>query len=207
MSKQRRTVRRFVVFEGIDGSGTSTQLGRLDKRLSGLGVQHSISFEPTDGPVGRLIRQALSGNFDAHPDTVARLFAADRGEHLYGTGGILELTGAGSLVISDRYLFSSLAYQGLACASDLPLRLNADFPLPELLLFFSVSPDTAMDRVERRKTLEIYENRSFQEKVASAYGDVIRSFEDTGMRIVHIDAAAPPDAVEEAVWKAVSTLT
>ena len=100
------------------------------------------------------MRQALFGSVPLHPHTVARLFAADRGEHLYGQGGILESTAAGILSISDRYLFSSLAYQGLTCGQDLPATLNAGFPLPRLLLFFDLDPAVAMARMADRSKLD-----------------------------------------------------
>ena len=206
MSEVITILRGFVVFEGIDGSGTTTQLSRLSKRLEDAGAPWSSSCEPTDGPVGTLIRQALSGSFAARPETVARLFAADRGEHLYGEDGIVERTGRGELVVSDRYVFSSLAYQGLTCGPDLPLALNAPFPLPELLVFFEVDPELAAARMSTRSSLEIYENIAFQRRVAAAYADVMSSFEGKGMTIARLDAGASPDVVEEAVWSAVSPL-
>ena len=106
--------------------------------------------------------------------------------------------------MSDRYLFSSLAYQGLTCGEALPASLNESFPLPQLLLFFELDPAVAAERMAGRKALDIYENLSFQNRVAEAYRDVIRSFEDGGMEIARIDASARPDDVEAAVWSAVS---
>lgn len=206
MTATRDVLRGFIAFEGIDGTGTTTQMRRLDARLSGMGRAHDCTCEPTTGPVGRVIREALSGAFAAHPATVVRLFAADRSEHIYGAGGILELTGSGRLVVSDRYLFSSLAYQGLTCGMDLPSALNAGFPLPELLVFFDIDPSLAMARVASRDSLEIYENLAFQTRVADAYRSVVASFEGSGMAIVRIDAAAAPDDVEAAVWAAVRPL-
>jgi dTMP kinase len=140
------------------------------------------------------------------PETVARLFAADRGEHLHGEGGILERAGRGELVISDRYLFSSLAYQGLTCGRELPEAINAAFPLPELLLFFEIDPKVSLGRMASRKSLEIYENLAFQERVSAAYTEIVASFEGSGMRIARIDAAASPDDVEAAVWAAIEPL-
>ena len=195
-----------MVFEGIDGTGTTTQLARLQKRLVATACPHAVSCEPTNGPIGSLIREALFGKVLLHPHTVARLFAADRGEHLYGQGGILASSAAGLLSISDRYLFSSLAYQGLTCGQELPAALNAGFPLPRLLLFFDLDPKAAMDRMAGRSKLDIYENLEFQKQVAAAYRHAIGSFEGTGMQIVRIDAAMDPEAVEMAVWQAVLPL-
>lgn len=153
-----------------------------------------------------MIRQALSGAYPALPETVARLFAADRGEHLYGAGGIVERAGRGEIAVSDRYFFSSLAYQGLTCGPELPASLNAPFPLPELLLFFELDPVVAAERMASRAALDIYENIEFQKRVAAAYSDVVGSFEGLGMTIVRIDARARPDDVEAAVWAAVAPL-
>jgi len=204
MRNRREHIKGFVAFEGIDGTGTTTQLARLAKRLDATGTAYRTSCEPTPGPVGTLIRQALSGAFPAKPETVARLFAADRGEHLFGTDGIVELTARGGLVVSDQYLFSSLAYQGLTCGPELPELLNAPFPLPELLLFFELEPSMAARRMATRAALDIYENLEFQNRVAAAYSAVIDSFKDSGMSIVRIDASATPDEVETAVWAAIS---
>ncbi|MBN2874768.1 MAG: dTMP kinase [Spirochaetales bacterium] len=206
MSNSRDVIRGFIVFEGIDGSGTTTQLERLVTRLDARGVPHSASCEPTDGPIGQLIRQALSGVFPASPQTVARLFAADRGEHLYSPGGLVEQATAGRLVVTDRYLFSSLAYQGLTCGPELPASLNAPFPLPEMVLYFHLPPATAARRMAERKSLDIYENTDFQERVATAYEAVMTSFEGSGSSIIRIDAAANALDVEKAVWAAVAPI-
>lgn len=206
MQQARTILPGFIVLEGIDGSGTTTQLARLARRLDGAEIRHSESFEPTTGPIGRLLREALSGSFAARPETVARLFAADRGEHVFGPGGIQELTASGALAISDRYLFSSLAYQGLTCGPELPASLNAPFPLPELLLFFELDPQTAMERMATRTAFEIYENPDFQRRVAAAYASVVASFQNSGMRIVNIAANQAPDAIERTIWTAIEPI-
>ncbi|MDX9957254.1 MAG: dTMP kinase [Clostridia bacterium] len=206
MKKEREILEHFVVFEGIDGTGTTTQLTRLQRRLAAVACPHAVSCEPTNGPIGTLIRESLAGTVPLHPHTVARLFAADRAEHLYGNGGIVASSAAGLLAISDRYLFSSLAYQGLTCGQELPAALNAGFPLPGLLLFFDLDPKAAMDRMAGRSKLDIYENLEFQKQVAAAYRHTISNFEGLGMQIVRIDASLQPEAVERAVWKAVEPL-
>lgn len=206
MHEARTILPGFIVLEGIDGSGTTTQLARLASRLDRAGLRHVESSEPTRNPVGRLLREALSGSFAARPETVARLFAADRGEHLGGPGGIVELTAGGTLAISDRYLFSSLAYQGLTCGPELPALLNASFPLPELLFYFELDPHMAMERMSSRAAFEIYENLEFQKRVAAAYATVIDSFRDSGMTIVRIDASESPDSIEARIWSSVEPL-
>ena len=76
----------FIVFEGIDGAGTSTQLNLISQKL---GETAWVTAEPTDSPIGRLIREFLKGKFSLTENTVTRLFAADREEHIYGENGIL----------------------------------------------------------------------------------------------------------------------
>jgi len=204
-------LRNFIVFEGIDGTGTTTQLERLKERFGEREAGRRVHFtcEPTGSPIGKLIRSGLRGELVLTPDTMARLFAADRGEHISGKGGIVELCGAGNAVISDRYLFSSLAYQGISGDPALPERLNRDFPLPEYLFFFDLDPDQAMDRVERRAgTLEIYEKRDFQRKVRERYLEIIDRYErkEPEMRVIRIDAALPIGTIAGKIWSIVSEL-
>jgi dTMP kinase len=191
----------FVVFEGGDGSGTSTQMELLRRRAAccpGSVLHHTA--EPTDGPVGKLIREALGGRLPLQAETLARLFSADRQEHLYGSGGIAEHCGRGDLVICDRYVLSSLVYQGITCGEDLPLRLNRDFPGPELLLFFDLDPDIAARRMETRTEKEIYEYRDFQVRVRQRYRDLLPRCTGEGVRAVTIDASQSPEKVGEDVW-------
>ena len=206
MSADRAILSNFIVFEGVDGSGTSTQLALLGERLSGAGISASVSAEPTKGPIGRLIREALAGRTPLEAETVARLFAADRGEHLNGAGGIRETLKAGGIAVSDRYVFSSLAYQGLTCGEELPAALNAAFPLPELLLFFDIRPELSLARLAGRVERDIYENESFQARVDRAYRAVIAAYRDRGMRIAIVDASQPVGAVHEEVWRAVEPI-
>jgi dTMP kinase len=190
----------FAVFEGGDGSGTTTQLGLLGRRFSGSPVFYP-TFEPTGGPVGKIIRSALRTEIALLPETLARLFAADRTEHLYASGGVLERAGRGELVVSDRYVLSSLVYQGLECGEDLPRALNASFPAPELILLFDLDPRIAAERLRGRPSLEIYEYLEFQEKVRDRYLALVPVFQDQGVRVELIDASRSPEEVAESVWR------
>ncbi len=202
-SPTRPVLAGFVVLEGIDGTGTTTQLHRLEKRLLAESVPHWTSFEPSELPSGKLVRRVLSGEVPAEPGTLARLFAADRNEHLYGTGGAIERLNRGEIVVFDRYLFSSLAYQGMACGKELPAKLNADFPLPELLIYFDVEVEIAMSRVARRPGRDIFEVHELQERVRRGYEDILSEFSGTAMRIVRVNAAAPLESVSALVDEAV----
>jgi dTMP kinase len=214
-------IRNFVVFEGGDGSGTSTQLALLKKRFDAGGPQGSLpqaglpqggnpplflTAEPTDGPVGRLIRAALKGEAPLLPETLARLFAADRGEHLNGPNGIRERAGRGELVVCDRYIPSSMVYQGLECGEELPRILNSPFPVPELILCFDLERRVAAERIKNRPEREIYEYLDFQVKVRDRYHLLLPVFRGQGSQVIQIDAAASPDNVADQVWDALKNL-
>lgn len=193
----------FVVFEGIDGAGTSTQMRLLAERDSGKKI--AFTAEPTERPTGKFLRQILAGKEKVAPQTAAYLFAADRAEHLWGQGGIVDQTKNGLTVVSDRYLFSNLAYQGVTCGEDLPKTLNSPFPLPQLLFFFDISAQKSLERVEKRgEAKEIYENEKFLNDTASRYRAIIdryKKLENSGMRIVELDATLPKEKISDLIWK------
>ena len=198
-------LKNFAVFEGCDGSGTTSQLNLLENSFPGnrnLIPPLYKTFEPTNGSIGTLIRSILGGEITFKPETVAMLFAADRYEHIYGPGGIEERCRRGELVISDRYLFSSLVYQGITCGEELPAHLNRDFPLPELLLFLDIESDTALKRIIGREHREIFENQDFQTEVGRRYKALLPTFASQGVRVEIIDASLTPDEVAFKVWAA-----
>jgi dTMP kinase len=201
--EERGVLDRFIVLEGVDGAGTTTQLAAIDAALSSAGARHWTTAEPTTRPEGALIRRILGGELDASPRTVAYLFAADRCEHLYGAGGIAERVGRGEAVVCDRYVLSSLAYQGVACGVDLPRYLNDRFPLPSLLIYFDIEPELSMARIGGRERREIYEKLPFQERVRASYEEALALFSDGPMRIVRVDASLPPAEVSSLVLGAV----
>ena len=193
----------FIVLEGIDGAGTSTQLKKLKEKFSEK--QAFFTAEPVEtSETGRFLRRVLSGAVPVHPGTAAFLFAADRNEHLYGKDGIVEKDSRGILCFSDRYLFSSLAYQAATCGEDLPRLLNSTFPLPRILFFFRIDPKVSLARISGRGVTEIYEKEDFLRKTEAEYEKVIDSFKkdaDSGMKIVELDATLPPDDVFAVIWK------
>lgn len=202
-------LRNFVVFEGLDGTGTTTQLKELEKRFRKDNRPVHFTAEPTDRETGRIVRSVLSGTVSVEPETLARLFAADRGEHLYAENGILNNLESGKAVFTDRYLFSSLAYQSLSCDSRLVKTLNDPFPLPELLFFFEIDPEQAMKRVHTRgNRKEIFENTDFQAKVHNKYREILEYYDtaEPGMTIIRIQAAEPIETITENLWSLVQDL-
>ncbi|MDR2607860.1 MAG: dTMP kinase [Treponema sp.] len=201
-------LKNFAVFEGGDGTGTSTQIKMLSRRFEEHGSEVSAAplpplfttCEPTGDPIGRVIRSCLKGETVFRPETLARLFAADRGEHLYGPGGIVERAGRGEFVVSDRYSPSSLVYQGIACGNDLPRLLNEAFPLPELIIILDLDPHIAAERIRHREEKEIFEYLEFQIRVRRAYLDLIPYYRERGARVELVDARESPETVALAVW-------
>ncbi|SIQ00877.1 dTMP kinase [Alkalispirochaeta americana] len=166
----------FIVFEGLDGAGTTTQAQRLTEYLGREG-QAEFTCEPTDFATGTVIRRLLKGPEYVRPETLALLFAADRNEHLFRPNqGIKDRLAAGHVVVCDRYLFSSLAYQGYLAETGLVERLNAGFPLPQHLFFIDTSLDEAHRRISLREERDSLETREIQEQVALRYRRVIRDF-------------------------------
>lgn len=197
----------FIVLEGIDGSGTSTQIELLKQDFEKSSV--FFTAEPTDSKIGTFIRSILSGDITTHPYSRAYLFAADRAEHLYGKDGILEQFSKNKLCICDRYLFSSIAYQGMECGMALPKRLNKNFPLPTLLFYFKIDPDRALERIAKRKKIEIYEKKSLLEKIAKAYDKTIASYRklpNSTMKIIDIDATLPIQKIHDLLLNEIKKL-
>jgi dTMP kinase len=159
------------------------------------------TFEPTDGQIGRLIRSGLRGENSLTSETMAYLFAADRNEHIFGPKGIEERAKRGEFVVCDRYILSSLVYQGITCGEELPLRLNSGFPRPELLLFFDLDPEIAQKRMENRPEKEIYEYLEFQIQVQDRYKALLLRFETAGCRVEVIDASQGPEEVAQDLWR------
>jgi dTMP kinase len=200
----REPLKNFIVFEGIDGSGTTTQLRKISSRFENRGIDYVATAEPTSRPEGLLIRRILRGEVPAHPGTVAFLFAADRHEHLFGDDGIIPNIQNGKIALCDRYLLSSLAYQGVTCETDLPIFLNSRFPLPGLTLYFRIDPEKAMERVLQRQHLEIYEKLYMQKKVGEAYERIMQEKAAEGWNIKIIQADEPIEQVSQRVLDIVS---
>jgi dTMP kinase len=162
----------FVVLEGVDGAGTTTQAARLAAALRSQGRSVRVTREPSDGPIGSLIRLVLTGRL-ANPgwQAMALLFAADRMDHL--NAEILPFLESGGVVISDRYDASSLAYQSVSSGEDTVdwiRALNSYARRPDLVLVLSVPAETAEARRNARGGAEeLYEKRELQRALAKFY--------------------------------------
>jgi dTMP kinase len=195
MKRNRAVWNSFVAIEGIDGAGTTTLSKLLGAELTRRNVPHTRGCEPTDGPIGKLIREGLSGRIPMSHETLALLFSADRREHLFGSNGIKHDLDAGRIAITDRYFFSSLAYQTLHAEWDWVDFINGDYPLPGYLIYLSLPVEDAQKRISKRIEKEIYEKTDIQRQVADCYRRSIDTYRDSGMRILELDSREPADVL------------
>ena len=209
---RRRPRGLFLVLEGLDGAGTTTQSGRLAEWLRGRGRRVHLTAEPSRGPVGTLVRQVLArrvlgaGGAAFDPAALALLFAADRLDHWESEIRVQLEQGAD--VVSDRYVLSSLAYQAVATGDPRWVAaLNAKAPPPDLTLFLRVEARLALRRRFAAGTeREIFEVPAFQRKVARAYGRALSSLRAGGARVVEIAGEKPVDEVARRIAASVEPL-
>ena len=199
---------KFIVFEGIDGAGKSTQIKLLSDALKQRGIECSVSSEPTTMPSGKLLRRALSGELPATCLEMAQMFATDRVNHNKDAEqGIDKLLADGVTVISDRYYYSSLAYQGAELGFDTVAKLNLENPdirTPDLCIFLDLLPEQSLQRIDARADVprEIYENYEYLDKTRKMFFDVFEKLLQKGEKIVIIDASGDAMQIAEAVLDA-----
>ena len=161
----------------------------------------------------------LKGEIQVTNETAAYIFAADRNEHINGNYIIEEnklITGVksacekGKIVVSDRYFFSSLAYQSINCSPEIPRTLNKFFPLPRLLFFFDIEPEISLKRISSRGQKEIYEKIDFLKKTKEEYEKVLAEYNGTeigkGMKIVRIDATLDKEKISQQIEKEINSI-
>ncbi len=158
----------FLVFEGIDGSGTTTQVRLLAKKLADAKIFFFQTAEPTDGFLGKCIREILAGGIPLSPRALQMLFCADRAEH--EESQILPVLRSEGNIISDRFFLSTLAYSALSGNENLFREIAKFSPEPDCTIFLKIDPQIAFERIEKRgKTKDIFEKKEFLEKIAHAY--------------------------------------
>lgn len=182
----------FIVFEGIDGSGKSTHINILSKELRQQGFNVLKTSEPSRGRVGKFIRRYSKSNRQRlPPETEALLFAADRFEHVQLI--IEPALRRNRIVISDRFLHSSLAYQGAMGASlDWIREMNRFASKPDLGILLDIHPEYSLNRVNRRRT--VFEDPDYLQKVRALYLEFVRQEE-----LVKVDADRPKKIVQQEI--------
>lgn len=199
---------RLIVIEGLDGAGTTTQVRRLVEHLGARGTPAHATREPSDGPVGRLIREMLVGQHAIEGEKLSQgtfglLFAADRLDHLQRE--VEPKLAAGVTVVSDRWYHSSLAYQGTGADRDWIAMLNARARRPDVTVFLQVRPEVAAQRraaAQRRE--ELFENVRMQQEVDAGYRATIAELVAGGERIEVVDGEQSEDQVFSAIARIVA---
>jgi len=192
---------KFISVEGLDGCGKSTQVRLLARWLRRMGHEVVVTEEPTDGPIGRIIRMVVAGGFKVPVAAEALLFAADRLHHVERV--IAPAVSSGKVVISDRYIASSLAYQS---ARGLPLRwvikINEMAPEPDLMILIDVPAEVTAGRINRSRRPDGFErDLELQKKVRQVYLNIARRYK---MKV--IDGNRPVDEVQEDIRRWVKRL-
>ena len=200
---------KFIVFEGIDGAGKTTQIKLLAENLAKEGVNCYITAEPTDMPSGKIIREALSGRLPATCAEMADMFVRDRVIHNKDNEkGIDPHLERGVTVISDRYYYSSLAYQGQASDYAWVKAINLGCPeirTPDICIYLDLTPEQSLARISGRgEAVEIYENVERLTAVRSAFLSVIDDLRGEGESIYVVNADRSPEDIASEILSIVT---
>jgi len=207
---------KLIVLEGLDGSGQTTQAHLLVKWFQDKRSQLAYyTKEPTDGPIGALIRLALSRRLSApaggrefrplDDTTMALFFAADRTDHLHND--IIPKIRDGIHVVADRYYLSSFAYQSIRQDVEWLRQINREATIPDLTVFLDVPPRVCVQRMNaQRWHVELYEDLATLELVREQYRTVIQQQRLKGDRIEEVDGNQPLVDVHDQVVQLVKNL-
>ncbi len=199
---------KFIVVEGLDGTGKTTQIKILAEYIKNKGREVEITAEPTAHPTGKLIRRILSGEVPTTPWSLASLFLSDRIIHnISPENGIEKMLSEGKTVVSDRYYYSTFAYQGHE--TDLKWTMDMHFNCPEvrrpdLVLFLTMSPEKCVERIRANRpdeAIEIYENTESLTKISRQFDAVFDMLRDKE-NIVYIDADGTIEEVSQRLFDA-----
>jgi len=202
---------KFIVFEGIDGAGKTTQINLLREALEKRGYSCAVTAEPTDLPSGKAIRRALAKEVDSTPLQMAEMFAHDR--ELHNTDaqvGIEKLLKDGTTVICDRYYYSSLAYQGTVLGYDTVAALNLDNPnirTPDVCIFLDLTPEKSLQRIGARgEAVEMYENLDYLTRTRTTFFEIFDKLRQRDEKIAIIDADGSVEQVSARIFAAVAAI-
>lgn len=194
----------FIAFEGIDGSGKSTQVKMLTEKMKEEGIYCYTTMEPTDSPIGSLIHQIMTGRIKADNKVIAALFAADRLDHLLNDiNGIVSKINEGITVISDRYYFSSYAYHSVDMPMDWVIKANEQSSVilkPTVNIFIDVNPNTAIERIAKNRFhQELFEKKSRLVKVREKYLEAFVKLKESE-RVIIVDGNRSKQEIADDIW-------
>jgi dTMP kinase len=200
----------FIAFEGIDGSGKSTQVKILSDKLKESGLKIHTTAEPTNSRIGQMIRDIFKHKMEADHRTIAALYAADRLDHLTNkTDGIVKKMEEGYTVVTDRYYFSSYAYHGVHMDIDWVIQANslsADLLRPDLNVFIDILPEEAMKRLNKgRSSIELYESTENLKNVREKYFEAFKLLEGKE-KILIVNGDRSAGEIAQDIWQKVSNL-
>ncbi len=201
---------KFIVFEGIDGCGKSTQTKLLHEALHKRNLTVFLSAEPTNNLIGRIIKQAFSGEVVLNNLSIAGLFVADRLDHILNPNyGLLHKLEKCDALVCDRYYLSSLAYQSVFGSMEWIESLNSkamDLLKPDLTFYLDIDPKISMERIHsKRSTKDIYETFETLQQVHQNYQKSINKYSSSD-NIVIIDATLTVDSIHEIIVEKVTRL-
>lgn len=187
-------LKNLIVFEGLDGSGKTTQAKLLARHF----VRPTLTAEPTNSCIGKLIRKALDGSVAINDAALPYLFATDRVDHLYRKDGLINSCKRG-ITICDRYILSSIAY---AKDASVATKLNETFPIPEYIIFLSIPPEESFKRIADRSH-DCLETLETQKRVARKYDALLKQY-DNKTNIIKVDATACTRRIARCIWETLS---
>ncbi|MDO8513519.1 MAG: dTMP kinase [bacterium] len=195
--KNHREKGLFIAFEGLDGSGSSTQVEMLRKRLVKEGYKTFITKEPTDNLVGGLIRGVLTKQWEMPPDGLQLLYAADRAHHLRFK--IIPALEKNNIIISDRYAFSSIAFGALSVDFDWLEDIYKNYIYPDITFLVKSSPKTCIERIaSTRLSFELFEEEEKLRKIWRNYAKLLKNPKN---KMVEIGGEQPVEKVAEEIWR------
>jgi dTMP kinase len=169
---------KFIVFEGLDGCGTTTQTTLLSAYFAQKKINHLLTCEPTNNIIGGLVRGVLTKQWKTSPSGLQLLFCADRAHHLEFE--ILPALKKGIHVICDRYSFSTMAFGSLNCDSWWLTQLNKDFLEPDLILYIKAPAKVCLTRIKKRSlNTELFEEEKKLVKVEEMYDFLAQKHKNT----------------------------
>ena len=191
---------KFIVIEGLDGCGKTTQVKLLAEKMREQGKEVVETNEPTKGLVGKLIRQVLEKKVILPSNALQLLFVADRGDHLRQT--IKPALSAGKVVISDRYLWSTVAYGSLNLDKNWLLSLHRYCPYPDVSIFLEVKPKICLQRIGLRgEGKTIFEEEEKLRRVWQTYQWLAKKF---GEDIIMVDGERKPEIISREILNKIS---